>query len=216
MTKVVGCKQPTLRILSRLFRTGYRRPVPEYRRLLVPGSCYFFTVNLADRSSDRLIRKIAALRNAVASTRARHAFAIDAWVVLPDHLHAVWTLPEGDCDFSTRWASIKRLFSWQQPDDDVRSRSRMAKRERGIWQRRFWEHMIRDDADFRAHVDYVHFNPVKHGLVSHPGLWPYSTFHRAVARGEVAQDWSLPGTSDGDFGELPALPPSPPQTPQAP
>jgi putative transposase len=140
--------------------------MPGYRRLFVPGACYFFTVNLADRRSHRLIREIAALRSAVASTRARHAFVIDAWVVLPDHLHAVWTLPEGDCDFSTRWASIKRLFSWQLPPGEARSRSRVAKRERGIWQRRYWEHMIRDEADFRTHVDYVHFNPVKHGWSS--------------------------------------------------
>ena len=175
--------------------------MPKYRRLFVPGACYFFTVNLADRSSDRLIRNITALRSAVASTRARHAFAVDAWVVLPDHLHTVWTLPEGDCDFSTRWASIKRLFSWQQPGGESLSRSRMAKRERGIWQRRFWEHMIRDEADFRAHVDYVHFNPVKHDLVAHPSSWPYSTFHRAVARGEVPMERSLDTSGEADFGE---------------
>ncbi len=181
--------------------------MPEYRRLFVPGACYFFTVNLADRRSHRLIREIAALRSAVASTRARHAFVIDAWVVLPDHLHAVWTLPEGDCDFSTRWASIKRLFSWQLSPGEARSRSRVAKRERGIWQRRYWEHMIRDEADFRTHVDYVHFNPVKHGLVEHPGLWPYSTFHRAVARGDVPAAWSLDASPPSDFGERPIDPP---------
>jgi putative transposase len=187
--------------------------MPEYRRLFVPGACYFFTVNLADRRSDRLIREIAALRSAVASTRARHAFVIDAWVVLPDHLHAVWTLPEGDCDFSTRWASIKRLFSWQLPPGEARSRSRVAKRERGIWQRRYWEHMIRDEADFRTHVDYVHFNPVKHGLVEHPGLWPYSTFHRAVARGDVPAAWSLDATPPSDFGERPVDAPPRPHRP---
>jgi putative transposase len=159
--------------------------MPEYRRLRVPGSSYFFTVNLADRGSDGLIRNIETLRRAVANTRARHPFTIDAWVVLPDHLHAVWTLPEGDDDFSTRWATIKRLYTWAQEDDEPRSASRRAKRERGIWQRRFWEHMIRDDHDFRAHVDYVHYNPVKHGLAAAPAEWPYSSYHRAVARGEV-------------------------------
>ena len=173
--------------------------MPEYRRLLVPGSCYFFTVNLADRTSDLLVREIAALRNAVASTRARHGFAIDAWVVLPNHLHAMWTLPDGDCDFSTRWGAIKRLFSLQQPSEEARSTSRISKRERGIWQRRFWEHMIRDEDDYRRHVDYIHFNPVKHGLVSEPGLWPYSTFHRAVARGEAPASWG--SDPDADFGE---------------
>ena len=177
--------------------------MPEYRRLSTPGTCYFFTVNLADRRSDLLIREIAALRSAVAQTRRRHAFAIDAWVVLPDHLHAMWTLPEGDSDFSTRWASIKRLFSWQQPGGEARSWSRVAKRERGIWQRRFWEHMIRDESDFRAHVDYIHFNPVKHGLVSHPSLWPYSTFHRAVARGDVPESWGSNPDTTADFAERP-------------
>jgi putative transposase len=187
--------------------------MPEYRRLLVPGSCYFFTVNLADRSSDRLTREIAVLRSAVASVRARRAFGIDAWVVLPEHLHAVWTLPEGDYDYSTRWASIKRLFSWQLPGGEARSRSRVAKRERGIWQRRFWEHMIRDEADFRNHVDYVHFNPVRHGLVSHPGLWPYSSFHRAVARGDLPAAWTLDASPELDYGEMFADPPPHPRSP---
>jgi putative transposase len=151
----------------------------------IPGACYFVTVNLADRNSDALIRNIATVRRAVGNTRARHPFTIDAWVVLPDHLHAVWTLPEGDDDFSTRWASIKRPYAWAQKDDEPRSASHRAKRERGIWQRRFWEHMIRDDHDFRAHVDYVHYNPVKNGLVTAPSDWPYSSYHRAVARGEL-------------------------------
>jgi len=175
--------------------------MPQYLRLRVPGSCYFFTVNLADRSSDRLIRNIALLRSVVASTRVRHPFVIDAWVVLPDHLHAVWTMPEGDADFSTRWASIKRLFSWGLEGYELRSGSRIAKRERGIWQRRFWEHMIRDERDFRAHVDYVHLNPVKHGLVQAPGEWPYSTYHRAVVRGDVPGNWEAVADCDEDFGE---------------
>ncbi len=181
--------------------------MPEYRRLLVPGSCYFFTVNLADRGSDRLVREIAALRHAVAATRMHHPFTIDAWVVLPDHLHAIWTLPAGDYSFSARWASIKRLFSWQQPRGEARSPSRMRKRERGVWQRRFWEHMIRDEADYRAHVDYVHFNPVKHGLVSHPALWPHSTIHRAIVRGDVPASWAADNTPAAYPGE-PKHPPS--------
>jgi len=175
--------------------------MPEYRRLRVPGSSYFFTVNLADRRSDLLVRNIADLRHAVACTWARHPFTIDACVVLPDHLHAIWTLPEGDHDFSTRWATIKRLFSWEQPGAERRSASRRAKRERGIWQRRFWEHMIRDDDDFQTHVDYVHYNPVKHGLVTTPADWPYSTYRRALARAEVPAAWAETPASDEDFGE---------------
>jgi putative transposase len=171
----------------------------QYRRLRSPGSSYFFTVNLADRSSDLLIHEIGSLRSAVAHALASKPFFIDAWVVLPDHLHAVWTLPDGDSDFSWRWATIKRLFSWQQQGGEYRSASRAAKRERGIWQRRFWDHLIRDEDDFRAHVDYVHYNPMKHGLVSHPADWPYSTFHRAVARGEAPAQWAT--SDEGEFRE---------------
>jgi len=152
----------------------------EYRRLRIAGGCYFFTVNLADRGSDRLVRDIALLRDAVACTRVRRPFRIDAWVVLPNHLHAVWTLPYGDDDFSTRWATIKRLFAFHAYGEEPRSASRAARRERGLWQRRFWEHAIRDDDDYRAHVDYVHFNPVKHGFVTDAGDWPYSTLHRRL------------------------------------
>jgi len=178
--------------------------MPEYRRHYVPGACYFFTVNLADRRSDLLIREIATLRHAVARTRRHHNFTIDAWVVLPNHLHAVWTLPDGDHDFSTRWATIKRLFSWGLPAGEARSASRAAKRERGLWQRRFWEHTIRDEQDFRAHVDYVHFNPVKHGLVARPADWPYSTLHRAIAEGAAPANWTPDAPTEQTFGEPPA------------
>jgi putative transposase len=174
--------------------------MPEYRRLRLPGASYFFTVNLADRDSDLLVRQIAVLRHAVASTRLRHPFTIEAWVVLPDHLHTIWTLPEGDVDFSTRWGLIKRVFSHALPLSEPRSASRIAKRERGLWQRRFWEHLIRDNDDFCAHSDYVHFNPVRHGLVSHPADWPYSTFHRAVRRGQMPLGWAAPGHPER-FGE---------------
>jgi len=175
--------------------------MPEYRRLRSPGACYFFTVNLADRRSDQLVRNITHLRHAVAHTKALHPFTIDAWVVLPDHLHTVWTLPEDDTDFSTRWATIKRLFSYNQPQSEPRSASRTTKRERGIWQRRFWEHRIRDEADFRAHVDYVHFNPVKHGLVLHPIDWPYSTYHRAAPHGKQPVNSAAILDTSKDFGE---------------
>ncbi len=148
-----------------------------YRRNRLPGGCYFFTVVLADRKSDLLVRQIDHLRDAVRKTRQRLPFHIDAWAVLPDHLHCVWTLPEGDANYSTRWQSIKTGFSRQVPHGEPRSASRVAKKERGIWQRRFWEHTIRDEEEYRAYCDYIHFNPVKHGLVNDPADWPYSTYH---------------------------------------
>jgi putative transposase len=119
-------------------------------------------------------------------------FTIDAWVVLPDHLHCVWTLPSGDDDFSTRWRLIKTIFARSFAADERRSDARRRHQERGIWQRRFWEHSIRDDSDFAAHVDYVHFNPVKHGYVAQVADWPYSTFKACVRRGFYPVDWLGP------------------------
>ena len=175
--------------------------MPEYRRLRVPGGTYFFTLALADRSTDLLVREIAALRAAVVRTRLRHPFQIDAWVVLPEHMHAVWTLPGGDADDALRWTLIKRWFSAAIPADESRSASRVAKGERGIWQRRFWEHTIRDADDFARHVDDVHFNPVKHGLVARAIDWPHSSFKRAVARGDYPADWARANDAGG-FGEV--------------
>ena len=162
----------------------------DYRRNRVPGGTYFFTVNLLDRRSCLLVEHIDWLREAVRAVKCRRPFEIDAWVVLPDHLHAVWTLPEGDADYSGRWRSIKIAFAKGLPKTERRSAVRLNKGERGIWQRRFWEHTIRDDADYSAHVDYVHVNPLKHGLVERLADWPYSSFHRAVARGVYHQDWA--------------------------
>jgi putative transposase len=150
----------------------------DYRRLRIPGGCYFFTGNLEDRRSDLLVRHVDALREAVRTVRKARPFRIDAFVVLPDHLHAVWTLPDGDDDFPTRWRLIKKAFSWHLPAGEACSVSRIRRGERGIWQRRYWEHAIRDDRDFAAHVDYVHVNPVKHGLATTPADWPYSSVHR--------------------------------------
>jgi putative transposase len=161
----------------------------DYRRNRVPGGTYFFTVNLLDRQSDILVRQVGALRDAVAAARAANRFHIDAWVVLPDHMHCVWTLPDGDTDFSGRWKAIKKAILKSLPAGEHRSPSRVAKGERGIWQRRFWEHAIRDERDYGAHIDYVHFNPVRHGLVDHVATWPYSSFHRYVERGVYPADW---------------------------
>ena len=162
----------------------------DYRRNRVPGGTYFFTVNLLDRRSCLLVEQVDLLREVVRAVKRRRPFQIDAWVVLPDHLHAVWTLPEGDADYSGRWRSIKIAFAKGLPKTERRSAVRLNKGERGIWQRRFWEHTIRDDADYSAHVDYVHVNPLKHGLVERLTEWPYSSFHRAVARGVYHQDWA--------------------------
>jgi len=175
--------------------------MPEYRRNRIPGGTYFFTVNLLDRQEKLLVEHIDALRDAVRKVRSLHPFHIDAWVVLPEHMHAVWTLPPGDSDYSSRWQSIKILFAKAIPKVENASAGRAAKGERGIWQRRFWEHTIRDDRDYARHLDYVHINPVKHGLVDRVCDWPYSSFHRHVARGIYLPDWAAEGVSDLAAGE---------------
>lgn len=154
--------------------------MPNYHRMFVPGGCWFFTVNLVDRRSTLLTDNICALRAAVHQTMSRYPFRIDAMVVLPDHIHAIWTLPEGDADFPTRWRLIKGRFSKAIPADEELSASREKRGERGIWQRRFWEHLIRNERDLEKHYEYCWFNPVKHGLVSRIEDWPYSSFHRDV------------------------------------
>jgi putative transposase len=164
--------------------------MPNYRRAWCPGGTYFFTVNLLQRHAEPLLtRHIEVLRVVVAWVRRRHPFRIHGWVVLPDHLHCVIELPSGDGDFAVRWRLIKMGFSKALPREERRSTVRARRGERGIWQRRYWEHRIRDEADFRAHMDYVHINPVKHGLVGRVSDWPYSTFHGLVAKGVYARDW---------------------------
>jgi putative transposase len=135
----------------------------SYRRNFLPGATYFFTVNLADRRSRLLTEKIDMLRAAFRYARDRHPFTVDAIVILPDHLHAMWTLPEGDADFPLRWRLIKSSFSRALPQGEETTTSRFRRGERGIWQRRYWEHTLRDENDFERHADYIHFNPVKHG-----------------------------------------------------
>jgi putative transposase len=152
--------------------------MPNYRRILVPGGCYFFTVNLLDRNSHLLIEHIDSLRIAVRDTRRNYPFRIDAMVILPDHIHAIWTLPDGDADFSARWRSIKVRFSKAIPKAERLDAVRIARGERGIWQRRYWEHVICDERDLNNHIDYCWFNPVKHGLVANVEDWPFSSFHQ--------------------------------------
>jgi REP-associated tyrosine transposase len=169
--------------------------MPNYRRAFVPGGCWFFTANLLNRRSSLLTDEISALREATRRTQARYRFHIDAVVVLPDHIHAVWTLPPGDADFSIRWRLIKSYFVKSIPKGEQLSPVRQSRGERGIWQRRFWEHLIRDDRDYARHVEYCYINPVKHGHVPRVQDWPFSSFHRDVRDGLFPADWA------GDLAE---------------
>ena len=174
----------------------------EYRRNFVRGGSFFFTVNLLDRRSRLLTENIGALRTAFRKTKADHPFSIEAIVVLPDHLHAIWSLPEGDSDFATRWRLIKSRFSHALPPGERTSASRRSKGERGIWQRRYWEHTLRDEDDFARHADYIHFNPVKHGHVARAVDWPHSSFHRMTRLGAYPADWGGDmRNAEAEFGE---------------
>jgi putative transposase len=178
--------------------------VTSYRRNFVPGGSFFFTVNLENRRLTLLTDHIGALRRALREAQARHPFTIEAIVVLPEHLHAVWTLPDGDADYGMRWRLIKSTFSRAVPRGEPVSMSRAERNERGIWQRRYWEHTLRDEGDFARHVDYIHYNPVKHGHVPRVRDWPHSSFHRMVRLGVYPEDWGgdVREVSDGaKFGE---------------
>jgi putative transposase len=162
---------------------------------------FFFTVTLNDRRSSMLIDHVALLRAAFRETRGKRPFAIDAIVILPDHLHAIMTLPPSDSDFSGRWRLIKARFTRSVVATGM-SISRDDRGEYALWQRRFWEHTIRDDADFERCADYIHFNPVKHRLVTSPTLWPFSSLHRYVRAGVLPGDWGGDIRLDGsNFGE---------------
>ena len=164
--------------------------MPNYRRVRVPGGMFFFTVNLLERRRTLLIDHIDALRGAFEDARNARPFTVIAIVVLPDHLHCLWRLPESDCDNATRWRHIKTAFVKAVPRGERRSSCRERKGERGIWQRRYWEHLIRDERDLCNHIDYIHFNPVKHGMVKHVADWPHSSFHRFVRQGRLPADWA--------------------------
>lgn len=163
----------------------------DYRRPWANGATWFFTVNCAQRRGTRLlVDHVDLLRDVFRQVRNRHPFMIEGMVVLPDHLHCLWTLPPDDTDFARRWALIKAGFSRSLPAGEFRSPSRRARGERGIWQRRYWEHRIRDEADFAWHLDYIHWNPVKHGLVKRACDWPWSSFHVFVRNGVYPADWA--------------------------
>jgi putative transposase len=168
--------------------------MPNYRRLYVPGGTYFFTVvTLGRRPLFVEDTNRARLRAAISSIKSRHPFTAFATVLLPDHLHTVWTLPEGDCRYSMRWRRIKEEFTESflaaGNAELSRSSSRIRHGERGIWQRRFWEHTVRDSDDLQRCVDYIHWNPVKHGYVRRPGEWKWSTFAKFVASGDYPDNW---------------------------
>ena len=150
----------------------------NYRRTNILGGTYFFTVVTHDRAPIFINEwRVEVMRQAFRKVMAVHPFQIDAIVVLPEHLHCIWRMPDGDADYSSRWREIKKAAS-RQIDTTTNNRN-----ERMVWQRRFWEHAIRDEADWRKHMDYIHYNPVKHGLVNRPGEWRWSSFGNAVRNG---------------------------------
>ena len=174
----------------------------QYRRNQIEGGSYFFTVNLAERKQRLLIEHIETLREAIRTVRKGHPFQIDAIVIMPGHLHAIFTLPPGDADYSMRWMLIKAGFSRYIPKQERINASRRSKGERGVWQRRFWEHRLRNEEDFRHHVDYIHYNPVKHGYVSRPVDWPYSSVHQYIRAGILTSDWGVASPeNDKKFGK---------------
>jgi putative transposase len=159
-----------------------RPQVVRYRRNFLQGGTFFFTVTLEDRRASWLTSHIAVLREALRAARAARPFQIGAMVVLPDHLHCIFTLPDGDTAYPQRWQHIKRHFTGALVRSGVELPCR-DKTGRVLWQRRYWEHTIRDDEDYRRHVDYIHYNPVKHGLVANPVDWPHSSLHRFIREG---------------------------------
>jgi putative transposase len=172
----------------------------RYIRSRAAGATFFFTVTLEDRSSRALVDNVDQLRQAVAAVRRARPFRIDAMVVLPEHIHVLRTLPPHDSDFSTRWMLVKASFT-RAIDLGRKAQRQRGKGERSLWQRRFWEHQVRDEEDFARHVDYIHFNPVKPGWVRQARDWPHSSFHRYVREGKLPGDWGISPDLPGDFGE---------------
>jgi putative transposase len=174
----------------------------RYRRATT-GLSFFFTVVAFRRQPilcDDALR--SALRDAIQLVRKARPFDIDAWVLLPDHMHCIWTLPEGDHDYSNRWSQIKHHVSHvcRSQYEGGLTRSGKMRCEAAIWQRRFWEHRIRSDIDMERHVDYIHFNPVRHGYAKQAGEWPYSTFLKYVRDGAYPLDWGgAPHLGNLDF-----------------
>ena len=179
----------------------------NYRRNYLKGGSYFFTV-VTDKRAKILCSPLArvCLKQAVKSCQRQFPFEGIAWVLLEDHLHTIWTLPKNDNRYSQRWGFIKKEFTKvylaQGGSEQQRSESRKSKRERGVWQRRFWEHTLRDEHDIARHIDYIHYNPVKHGLVNRAQDYSYSTFHKYVELGIYDKSWGCDG--DMDFVDISA------------
>ena len=179
--------------------------MPNYRRAYTAGATYFFTVVTHQRQRflcDEHVRR--ALHDGIEWVRESHPFIIDAWVLLPDHIHAVWTLPENDADFGVRWGKIKRYITQQCGErlyqSERASDGKILRHESTLWQRRFWEHFIRDEVDFERCINYAHYNPVKHGLVKRVVDWEYSTFHRYVKQGVYPENWGWVITDEQNDG----------------
>jgi putative transposase len=174
----------------------------QYRRAWVGGGAYFFTVALEDRRASLLTDHVDLLREAFRVVHATHPFDLDAIVVMAEHLHAIWVLPEGDADYATRWQLIKAGFTRGLRASRLTLPTR-ANGEPAVWQRRYWEHLIRDESDWQRHRDYIFYNPVKHGRVTWVAQWPHSSFHRMVRRGELPPDWDGDAAvnASGRFGE---------------
>jgi putative transposase len=179
--------------------------MPNYIRTQTAGATYFFTVTLENRGERFLVDHVAELRACLKTVKERHPFDIEAMVVLPEHIHALWRLPVEDGDYATRWMLLKQTFTRRLselgvlPPEAEKPRGRRG--ERSVWQKRFWEHQIRDDEEFARHVDYIHFNPVKHGWVLRARDWPYSSLHRFVREGRLPEDWGISAAIEGEFGE---------------
>lgn len=201
-----GCLRHAIRHPA--FRKGSMRAtwaMVRYRRNFVPGGTYFFTVTLRDRRATTLVDHIAARRAAFARTRAARPFTTDAIVILPEHLHALVTLPDGDAEYPARWRRIKSLFTSAVAKIDPTVRPNAHGRYM-LWQSRYWENTIRDADDFARHIAYIHYNPVKHGLVKTPLGWPHSSFHRFVRHAVLPPDWGAEPAHNADFGEPPYPP----------
>lgn len=182
----------------------------EYRRYFVPGGTYFFTVVTEGRAPILCTPEARSILRAVfLETRSRWPFRVEAIVLIPDHLHALWSLPPGDANYSRRWAFLKKEFTrrWiaRGGVEQAISHARSARRRRGIWQPRYWEHLVVDEDDLERHFDYVHYNPVKHGLATCPRDWPFSSFHRWVRSGAYPRNWACGhGGSAPDFRAIEA------------
>ncbi len=173
----------------------------QYRRTFSPGGSYFFTLVTKNRRPlFNLPENVAVLRDAFSTVRTKRPFKIDAIVILPDHLHCIWTLPDKDTDYATRWRLIKTWFT-KHCDRNLLTppkTSKGRKQQQAIWQNRYWEHLLRDNTDFEKHIDYIHYNPCKHGLVDKPVDWKYSSFHHFLKHGILTADW----TCDSEFNGI--------------